>query len=91
MIDIDFGEKNPEWRHGAPAEDWMDGAVEEDSDEGESGDRIPDGTEKLRFVCLVPDEFGRFQGGTAYFGPDDWHIPSDTIYTGDIPAIKRKP
>lgn len=27
----------------------------------------------------------------AYFGPDDWHIPSDTIYTGDIPAIKRKP
>lgn len=72
LIDIDFGEKNPEWRHGAPAEDWMDGAVEEDSDEGESGDRIPDGTEKLRFVCLVPDEFGRFQGGTAYFGPDGW-------------------
>lgn len=34
--------------------------------------RIPDGTEKLRFVCLVPDEFGRFQGGTAYFGPDGW-------------------
>ena len=27
----------------------------------------------------------------AYFGPDDWHIPSDTIYTGDIPAIRRKP
>ena len=22
----------------------------------------------------------------AYFGPDDWHIPSDLRYTGDIPA-----
>ena len=27
----------------------------------------------------------------AYFGPDDWHIPSDTIYAGDIPAIRRRP
>ena len=23
----------------------------------------------------------------AYFGPDDWHIPSDTQYTGDIPRV----
>lgn len=26
----------------------------------------------------------------AYFGPDDWHIPSDTQYTGDIPCSRRR-
>ncbi len=26
----------------------------------------------------------------AYFGPDDWHIPSDTPYTGDIPCSRRR-
>ena len=25
----------------------------------------------------------------AYFGPDDWHIPSDTPYRGDIVQMKR--
>ena len=75
LIDIDFGEKNPEWRHGAPAEDWMDEAVDEEEETEEEqafGGRIQDGTVKVRFVCLTPDEFGRLQGGTAYFGPDGW-------------------
>ena len=26
----------------------------------------------------------------AYFGPDDWHIPSDLRYSGDIPADSSK-
>ena len=26
----------------------------------------------------------------AYFGPDDWHIPSDTPYTGDIPCSRKR-
>ena len=26
----------------------------------------------------------------AYFGPDDWYIPSDTPYTGDIPCSRKR-
>ena len=49
MIDIDFGEKNPEWRHGAPAEDWMDEAVDEEEEEEEE-------QEVVRFLRSLPEE-----------------------------------
>ena len=26
----------------------------------------------------------------AYFGPDDWHIPSDTPYSGEIPCSRKR-